>query len=77
MSTNKPLLSAIAHKKKIDFGLLLVGRDSSFHAPVSPGWGTVEVIGEHTDQKELTHGEFLSFVDYARFCWIFNLDRTL
>ncbi len=75
MSTNKPLPGATAHKRKLDFGLLSVGPDSSSGAPASPGWGTVEVIGEHTDQKELTRGEFLQFADYARFSLYNQSDR--
>lgn len=66
MSTNKPLPGATAHQRKLDFSLLSVGPDSS-GALVSPEWGTVEVIGEHTGEKELTHDKFLQFADYARF----------
>lgn len=69
---NKPLSGAILHHRKLDFGLLSVGSISS-GAPVSPDWGTVEVIGEHTDEKEPTHDRFLQFVDYARFSIIINL----
>lgn len=38
-------------------------------------WGTVEVIGEHTDEKELTHDKFLQFADYARFSIYNQSDR--
>lgn len=75
ISTNKPLSGATAHQKKLDFGLLSVGPDSSSGAPVSPEWGTVEVIGEHIDQKELTHDKFLQFADYARFSLYNQSDR--
>lgn len=57
MSTNKPLLGATANQRKLDFGLLSVGPDSSI-ALVSPEWGTVEVIGEYTNEKEITHDKF-------------------
>ena len=75
MSTNKPLLGATVHQRKLDLGLLSVGPVSS-GAPVSPEWGTVEVIGEHTDEKELTHDKILQFADYAR-CSIYNQSDRL
>lgn len=74
MSTNEPLLGVTAHQRKLDFGLLLVGRDSS-GTPVSPEWETVEVIGEYTDEKELTHDKFLQFADYAWFSMYNQSDR--
>lgn len=74
MSTNKLLPGATAHQRKLDFGLLSVGSDSS-GAPVSPEWGTVEVIGEHTDEKKLTQDKFLQFADYARFSMYNQSDR--
>lgn len=57
MSANKPLPGATTHQETIDFGLLSVG-PVSCGAPVNPDWGTVEVIGEHTDGNELTHDKF-------------------
>lgn len=74
MSTNKPLPGATTHQRKLDFGLLSVG-PVSCGAPVSPEWGTVEVIGEHTDEKELIHEKFLQFADYARFSLYNQSDR--
>lgn len=69
MSANKPLPGSTAHQRKLDFGLLSVGPDSS-GSPVSPEWGTVKVIGEHTDEKELTHDKFLQFAELCTVLYV-------
>ena len=54
VSKNKPRPATTSHQRNQDFGLLLVGPVLS-GATVSPEWGIVEVIEEHTNEKEPTH----------------------
>lgn len=74
-SSENTMQNATDNSRKMDFGLRNNGPDYMPHENNSPDFTRVEVVAEHTSQRNLSQQEWMQLAGYARFALHNQLDR--
>ena len=75
-STENLLHGAANAKRKMHFGMRLLGQSVAQSSDKTIAWSDVEVVGEVTNQARLDNEKILQFCNYARFAFFNQVDRV-